>query len=595
MKKTIYFLMLALFSGISAGMYAEENPFSEGDGLSAETAYGIETVEQLKLLGTETYRKNFYYKLLNDIDLSGEINWVPIGSSSAAFESKFNGNGFKITNLNINRPDENNVGLFGYTAGDIGSTVFENLTLEGGSVIGKDLVGALVGRCNATINNCHSNVNVTGVSSVGGLFGWLHTNTVLISSSSCTGNVTGVSKVGGFAGTQENNSISGTAKIENCSATGVVTATGDMVGGLIGFSTYKQINSSWASGNVTGVKRVGGLVGHASAGADYSQVVLNMQDCYAKGNVQGMDSVGGLIGLSNIANMNGCAATGNVEGRRSVGGLIGNARNNQGVAANVITMTISNCYASGDVSGTAAYVGSFIGDVSRTSGNSPITITRNFAKGNVSSTASNTSGFIGRAQQNTVVNKNTTATEIVTNGTHSLYRLVGHPSVVSTAAPLYTDNYAYENMQFTPQNKTEERPSLDGANATLAMLKDSTVYTAINWDFSSEGVWRMNIGQGKDLYPILKTIYVAPDNTTEVNNSKDNQTCFAYSTSAGINIKSEVEMLAISLFDINGKLVYKQTGNLTSETVIRGDILNSGIYILRVITSKGSNNIKLRF
>jgi hypothetical protein len=320
-----------------------------------------------------------------------------------------------------------------------------------------------------------------------------------------------------------------------------------------------------------------------------------MQACYAAGTVQGTDSVGGLIGLSNIANMNACAASGNVTGSRSVGGLIGNARSNAGVTSNKIMMTISNCYASGDVSGTASYVGSFIGDASRTSSSSPITITQNFAKGNVSSTASNTSSFIGRAQQNTVVNKNVTATETVTNGSYSLYRLIGHPAVIATAAPLYTNNYAYENMQFTPQNKTEDQPSLDGADASLVMLKDSTTFTAIDWDFSVEGPWQMNLGQGKDQFPILKMIYVAPDYTTAVSNRHEKKTCVVFKTFEGINIKADSEIQAVYLFDVNGKMVYSRTINSASELSINDAILTSGIYIVRVITTQGSNNLKINY
>ena len=45
--------------------------------------------------------------------------WAPIGDNSSRFEGVFDGNGFKITNLYINRPTTDNVGLFGSVSGNV--------------------------------------------------------------------------------------------------------------------------------------------------------------------------------------------------------------------------------------------------------------------------------------------------------------------------------------------------------------------------------------------------------------------------------------------------------------------------------------------
>ena len=51
-----------------------------------------------------------------DIDLSSFASgdgWLPIGDTTNVFDGSYDGNGYKIRNLKINRPSMNNLGLFG--------------------------------------------------------------------------------------------------------------------------------------------------------------------------------------------------------------------------------------------------------------------------------------------------------------------------------------------------------------------------------------------------------------------------------------------------------------------------------------------------
>ena len=75
--------------------------------------------------------KDQYVALANDIDMIG-IEFIPIGKygSGHYFEGTFDGNGFTISNLTIDIPNENN-GLFGV----LGGLVF-NLKIEGGTIKG---------------------------------------------------------------------------------------------------------------------------------------------------------------------------------------------------------------------------------------------------------------------------------------------------------------------------------------------------------------------------------------------------------------------------------------------------------------------------
>ena len=129
------------------------------------------------------------YYLANDINCSGfdygdGKGFMPIGTSSSKFTGTFDCKGYKITNLYINRPSTDYVGLFGYTGS--GSEI-KNVGLEEVNVNGRNYVGGLVG-CNhrGTIRNSYSSGTVSGSGHVGGLYGRNYKGTIRNSYSSGT-------------------------------------------------------------------------------------------------------------------------------------------------------------------------------------------------------------------------------------------------------------------------------------------------------------------------------------------------------------------------------------------------------------------------
>jgi filamentous hemagglutinin family protein len=202
------------------------------------------------------------YVLGADIDASDTVNWNAgagfdtLGGVGAPgiFEGRFDGLNHKITNLFINRPGDNFVGLFGLTQ----STSIRNLGLVGGSITGADFVGAIAGQgCCTTFTNVYSTASVTGNDEVGGLVGELSDGG--ITDSYATGVVTGADKVGGLVGT----SIDGT--ITRAYSTGLVTATG-AAGGLVGeqIGTASTSNSYWNT-TTSGQATSAGGTGRTSA------------------------------------------------------------------------------------------------------------------------------------------------------------------------------------------------------------------------------------------------------------------------------------------------------------------------------------------
>ena len=82
------------------------------------------------------------------------------------FSATFEGNGYTISNLMIDRSGENNIGLFGGARGKIA-----NLGLRNVDINGLDDVGGLVGSNSTTITNSYVTGSVSGRSQVGGLVG----------------------------------------------------------------------------------------------------------------------------------------------------------------------------------------------------------------------------------------------------------------------------------------------------------------------------------------------------------------------------------------------------------------------------------------
>ncbi len=147
------------------------------------------------------------YILMNDLDSStagyDELasptanqgkGWQPIGT----FAGTFDGQGYKIRDLFIDRPDENNVGLFGFV-GEEG--YIEDIGVVNVTVTGNYAVGGLAG-CNSyggAVINSYSTGSVTGDRHIGGLVGvnsWDSTVTDCYS----TGSVAGDMNVGGLVG-----------------------------------------------------------------------------------------------------------------------------------------------------------------------------------------------------------------------------------------------------------------------------------------------------------------------------------------------------------------------------------------------------------
>ena len=258
----------------------------------------IKTAEELQNIGLSGK-----YILMNDIDLAG-IEWQPIGKGST-FNGELNGNGYVIKNLTINKPNDNNQGLF---SGGGSSSVIKNVGLENVNVTGKTLIGGIVGSTNGDIINCYVEGNISGYTHMGLLAGQSNGD---ITDCCAFGNASGRGYVGGLVGW--GGTITGSYTICNLSA------SYQYAGGLAGFIENDIINS-YSQSNVSGGTSAWGIGG--LTGRTRGNIINSFADC----NVKGDESVGGLLGyVSDNANVSiiNSYALGNTSGNRYVGGLVG--------------------------------------------------------------------------------------------------------------------------------------------------------------------------------------------------------------------------------------------------------------------------------
>ena len=377
MKKlltTVTLLLCTLLTGFAQ--------FS-GSGSGTESdPYRIFNADQLTQLRNFLNQEGVYFKLQNDINIAAWLTdnypsqgWQPVGSSSEPFKGVLDGNGKTISGFSINRSSTDYVGLFGYISG----ATIKNLTIEG-NVTGHDYVGAFVGGGTFNVANTLTGLTHIGATAgnyrVGGIAGVCGGN---ISNLTVNGNVTGsYHDVGGAIGNSGEaiGSISGvtvTGDVKNTSSSSTAT------GGIIGYTYINMSNASY-SGNVTGGKDVGGIIGCAKGVRTFSNLTatgkvtgsgsgfcggicgksddgLTLTNGSSHCDVTGKQYTGGIIGgtESGSVNLTSCYAEGDIIGTTSVGGICGQIKNPD-------SSSISGCNYWGDISGTSQ-LGGVVGSI----------------------------------------------------------------------------------------------------------------------------------------------------------------------------------------------------------------------------------------
>jgi hypothetical protein len=278
-------------------------PPAAGSGTSA-SPYQIATLENLYWISLSWSNWNNHFIQTADIDarptqtwfpngLGGFLGWAPIGTEANPFAGFYDGQNYLIEGLYINRPNDEQVGLFGkgyWANGITDNTVtikqvgLNNVNIQGGYRTGA-IIGYLLGATNSrrpVLMNCFSSGSVSGTNEVGGLLGSNVRSMCFDNYSLC--NVSGTNRIGGLTGY---------------------------------LASYASVERSYFQGSVSGIEQVGGITGYAN---NYATVI----NSYNMGSVSGNNIVGGLSGgISNDSSLKSSYSTGSVVGNSNTGGVNG--------------------------------------------------------------------------------------------------------------------------------------------------------------------------------------------------------------------------------------------------------------------------------
>ena len=414
----------------------------------------VEDVEQLQKIDTNLGGN---YALRNSIDATATQDWndkkgfKPIGidstgkviveNSKYGFHGNFDGLSYNIFNLNINRADAVNVGLFGV----LHEAEINNVTFVGGAITGGNVVGSLAGAVlgNTHVNNVMNSASVTGGADVGGIIGYsgdeidqvedsdkpitvgsadahfsnmVNTGTV-VSSGTSDGNGGTISDAGGLIGNLYQGTLDGTSY-----NLGSVTGEGHNVGGLVGHAYASKLgdgtNLIYNRLDVTGAYNVGGIVGQMEG--------TTVQNAENSGNVLANRQVTGTY----IYHTDHSSTGTNSDGLAEVDVYIANAGGIAGSASG--NSTITDVLNTGNVSSASK---TFTETVTNVNGNDTKDVTSTYY------TAGNVGGIVGSAVNTNITNATNRENEI--RGAHNVGGIAGY-FANSESAPA-NDKYVVTN------------------------------------------------------------------------------------------------------------------------------------------------------
>ena len=258
-----------------------------------------DTITNASQLQMVTLNPNAKYTIANNIDASDTKNWnAGLGFESIAnFTGIFDGKNKIISNLYINRPTENYVGLFGSTRiGQPSGAKITDTRLESVSITGHDNVGGLFGiLIDSVIERSSVTGTIKGHEFVGGLVGQNRFSTIRQSFASA--NVIAKFGVGGLVGDNFGD-IYDSYSTSNVSSSYDLASRRSDAGGLVGWNgevypKFGRVYRSYSTGKVTNSQ--GGLVGGLIGGSD-SDPVSSIFDSYWDVNTSGVSTSAGGTG-----------------------------------------------------------------------------------------------------------------------------------------------------------------------------------------------------------------------------------------------------------------------------------------------------------
>lgn len=323
MKHRINIILSFLLSMFPLWANAERE-FTSGEG-TVENPYVITTAEQLQRINEFPTAA---FKLGGNIDLA---EWITVNSPeqgwnelcrTTTFTGQFDGDGYAITGLWLNKPTVDNVGLFAQLgSGSIIRNLIIKTTKQG--VVGNHRVAVLVGgttqgASNITIEGCMVDGHVKGFQGCGAFIGWVPATLPLyLNNSYAIGSIT----ITNINESEEQPQYAGgligyiwgktELNINNCYAANEIYAeNGVNVGGLIGVIGGSKSNNTWIYINNTvalnpQIQSNGTAIGRIYGGKS-SPVVAKLGNVYALAEMKVLNKEGVAMEIIDDENGQNC-------------------------------------------------------------------------------------------------------------------------------------------------------------------------------------------------------------------------------------------------------------------------------------------------
>lgn len=505
-----------------------------GTGLCHSDPYIISTVGELQGISLDL---DACFELGKNIDASlttgwnGGLGFVPIKNGLTYFTGELDGKGYAVTNLFINRPSEDWVGLFNSVDN---TAIVKDLTIKNANITGSEYVGILTGYINKTgsvsnidvqgsatgkvntgglaglnIGNMYdlqSHATVSGHTESGGLVG-ANDGTIkkvhILNGSSVLGEIT----IGGVIGFQDSDGIlediivetipvsggddigglagANYGTIVNGESSANVIASNNSAGGVVGYNTG-SITTINFNGVVTGVELVGGIAGYNSG---------NIANATSDSEASGSDKIGGIVGY-NYGTITETTSNSKVLGAEDIGGIAGKNNTLGKISKSRANGNVTSTYnASGGVVGfnqgiittvhsSGAVVG--INNVGGAVGYNSGKIENSYSLASVSGTT-DVGGFNGRNELGGSITY-VYANGLVT-GTTNIGGLVGR----------HKPDEATINFGYYDQNTTGRTDTGKGIKKLSPEMKTQGTY--VGWNFAT--IWQIDASKNNG-YPLLK-------------------------------------------------------------------------------------------
>ena len=283
-----------------------------GEG-TPENPYQVSSINDLNSI---RYDLSAYYELTVDLDFTtytypdGALGWLPLGDDIERFTGSFDGQDHFINGLMINRPNTDNVGLFGHIGVSDSSTptTIKNIVLKNVNITGNRGTGSLVGRVTGNSKTLieYSGVisgSVNGTGATGGLVGSNNSFTTVGAAdrnpvvSNCFSKVTvygeyrdpslrTFEKFGGLVGCSQKGTVKNSYSLSSVIISDE-THSAERVGVLIGCNIYRgYLFGSYTAGTVSASNSspVGALIGRTDS---FSGSYRPIQDVYWNNEING--------------------------------------------------------------------------------------------------------------------------------------------------------------------------------------------------------------------------------------------------------------------------------------------------------------------